>query len=243
MKICVITDNEFIFNNFLDIAKSSKHDFDFFFSNINKDFLEKYKYSTDFHPIKLKDCPNSFFQNYELFFSLHCKQIFPPELVENHRCINVHPGYNPYNRGWFPQVFSIINKLPIGVTIHEIDNDLDHGPIIYQEKLEILSYETSLDIYRRIQQLEIDLLKEHLEDIINHNYITHKMEPEGNINYKSDFNKLCEIDLKREGTFGEFIDLLRATTFAKYDNAYFIDEHGQKIYVSINLKAENENPH
>ncbi len=85
-------------------------------------------------PICLKECDNSFFDKYILFISLHCKQIFPQRLTDNYRCINIHPGYNPYNRGWFPQVFSILNKNTAGVTIHEIDQELDHGPIIYQEK-------------------------------------------------------------------------------------------------------------
>ena len=62
------------------------------------------------------------------------------------------------------------------------------------------------------------------------------MVGEGNINYKEDFDRFCKINLNKEGTFGEFIDLLRATTFAKYDNAYFVDEEGNKVFVSINLK-------
>ena len=49
-------------------------------------------------------------RHYKVGISAHCKQIFPAKLVENVRCYNIHPGYNPYNRGWFPQVFSIINK-------------------------------------------------------------------------------------------------------------------------------------
>ena len=42
-------------------------------------------------------------KNYNLVMSIHCKQLFPTELVNNVRCVNVHPGLNPYNRGWFPQ--------------------------------------------------------------------------------------------------------------------------------------------
>lgn len=63
----------------------------------------------------------------DIVFSLHCKQIFPQSLVEAVTCINVHPGYNPYNRGWYPQVFSIMNGLPAGVTIHKMDDKVDHG--------------------------------------------------------------------------------------------------------------------
>ena len=38
-------------------------------------------------------------ESYQLVISVHCKQIFPKRLVENVLCINLHPGYNPFNRG------------------------------------------------------------------------------------------------------------------------------------------------
>lgn len=240
-RICVVTDNEFIFDNFINLVEKRglRENFHFFYSSFNKGFSCKYKDSLDFRPIRLKnETEESFFSKYDLFLSLHCKQLFPEELVNNHKCINVHPGLNPYNRGWFPQVFSIINKLPVGVTIHEMDKELDHGPIICQQEVEIYDYDTSLDVYTRIQQLEMDMVAEHLESILNNTYNTNEPFSEGNINYKTDFDKICEINPNQQGTFGEFIDLLRATTFAKYDNAYFYDKDGNKIFVSINLKKE-----
>ncbi len=145
-------------------------------------------------------------QEYDLVFSLHCKQLFPSDIVNNVRCINVHPGLNPHNRGWFPQVFSIINKLPIGVTIHEMDEELDHGPIIVQKELVIKIWETSYDVYKRIQELEIELIKENLLRIINNNYKAFLPVSEGNINLKKDFNELCEIDLDKKVSYREAID-------------------------------------
>jgi methionyl-tRNA formyltransferase len=182
-----------------------------------------------------------FFRQYEVFLSLHCKQLFPEKLVRNHRCVNIHPGFNPYNRGWFPQVFSIINKKPVGVTIHEMDEELDHGSILYQEKIDIKLYDTSWSVYHRIQQKEVELLEKYLLDIIEKRYNKKAMLSEGNINYKSDFEKICRIDLSKQATYGEVIDLLRATTFDGYDNAYFMDDDGNKIYVNINLKKETRN--
>ncbi len=238
MNICVITDNEYIYNEFQNLIKDSLHRFTFFYSYKNAAFLKKYSESNSFRPINLKEEDDTFFSKYGLFFSLHCKQLFPSKLVDKYRCINIHPGLNPFNRGWFPQVFSIINKKPIGVTIHEMDNQLDHGPIIYQKEINIKQEETSYDIYCRIQRLEIEMLKLHLDDLILGKYKSYPMKDEGNINYMHDFKSLCKIELNQIGTFGEFIDILRATTFNKYDNSYFMDNDGNKIYVSINLKKE-----
>ncbi len=240
-KICVITDNEFIFTEMKKIISDSDYEeylFEFFYSEINKSFKHKYALNTDFLPVNLKKCDKEFFEQYSLFISLHCKQIFPEIMTDNYRCINIHPGYNPYNRGWFPQVFCILNKKTAGVTIHEIDRDLDHGPIIYQEKIDIESSDTSYDVYKKIQDMEIIMLKKNLLNILEERYTATTMSEEGNVNLKKDFDVLCKIDLNQKATYGEVIDHLRALTFNGYRNAYFLDEDGNKIYVSIGLEKD-----
>lgn len=238
MKICVVTDNRFIFEEFRGIVADSENQFDFYYSESNISFHKEYKNSQDFRPISLKEETEAFFSQYDLFMSLHCKQIFPTRLVNNYRCINIHPGLNPYNRGWYPQVFSILNKFPAGVTIHEMDEELDHGPIIAQQEVEIFEHETSFDVYQKIQQTEISLLRTHLDDIVHHRYVAYTMQHEGNVNYKADFERLLEIDLDQKLTFREALDLLRATTFPEYNNAFFYDRDGAKVYVSINMRCE-----
>lgn len=236
--ILVITDNLFIFEEFKKITlqpRYKKINFDYRFSKNNTTLINK-KYD-DFMPIDLKKDYIGLINKYELIISLHCKQIFPSELVNNIRCINIHPGLNPYNRGWFPQVFSIINKFPIGVTIHEMDEQLDHGPIIIQKELKIYDWETSYDVYKRILLLEIELLKENLVKIIYNDYKTYPPNLEGNINYKKDFVKLCEIDLDKKVTYREAIEYLRAMSFKGYKNAYFYDGDGNKIFVEIELEV------
>ncbi|GKU31647.1 dTDP-4-amino-4,6-dideoxyglucose formyltransferase [Clostridium folliculivorans] len=242
MRVLVLTDNEFIYNQFKELIKQKQYResiFDFFFSESNELFKKKY-FSEDFKPINLKQRIDEVLSKYQLVMSLHCKQLFPEELVNRIRCINVHPGFNPYNRGWFPQVFSIINKLPVGVTIHEMDEQLDHGMIIVQEKIDTFQWETSYDIYKRIQDLEIKLLKTHLRSILDNKYELVSPASEGNINLKKDFNSLCEINLNDMVTFREAIDYFRAMSFLGYKNAYFYDESGRKIFVDINLEIETE---
>jgi len=96
--------------------------------------------------------------SFDLVISIHCFQFFPKKLVKGVRCINIHPGFNPINRGWYPQVFAIINNLPIGATIHEMDEKLDNGPIIYREQVEKYPWDTSLTIYNRVLEKEIEVL-------------------------------------------------------------------------------------
>ena len=237
MKICVFTDNAYIFEGFSRLLpRFPEHTFDFFYSPRNRSFSPR----ENFRPLGLKDQDDRFFGTYDLFLSLHSKQLFPDRLVENYPCFNVHPGLNPHNRGWFPQVFSILNGLPCGVTIHKMDTELDHGPILWQEEVPLYSWDTSKDIYERILAKEIAMLEAHLGDLLAGRYTLTPMGSEGNINYKSDFDALCEIDRDAPATYGQVIDRLRALTHAPYENAYFVDADGKKVYIGITLRKEDE---
>lgn len=238
MRVCVITDNKYIYDNFRAIVekKGEKHEFDYYYSSVNHDFAKIYA-EDNIRPIRLKELNEAWFWDYDVFFSLHCKQIFPDKMVKEHRCINIHPGLNPYNRGWFPQVFSIINGLPAGVTIHEMDTELDHGPIILQQEVKINSYDTSKAVYDRILRTEMELLEEHFAELIEGRYSAFKMVTEGNINYKADFKSLCKLNMEQEGTMREHLNLLRAVSFAGYKNAYF-EENGERVYVTVSLEHE-----
>ncbi|WP_226888968.1 dTDP-4-amino-4,6-dideoxyglucose formyltransferase [Pectobacterium aquaticum] len=172
-------------------------------------------------------------ENYDLVFSLHCKQIFPNRLVENVCCVNFHPGLNPYNRGWYPQVFSIINGFPVGATIHLMDTEVDHGEIIVQKEVEINISDTSLDVYRRIISVEKALIHENIFNIIEGLFKTTKPEQVGNYNGIKEYKELCELNLRSIATFGEHLNILRATTHGNFKNAYFLDENGKKYFVRI----------
>ena len=210
MNILIISDNQFIKNNMIRIFNNH---------NLKYDIVESK--NIDLYNIDSK---------YELVISAHCKKLFPPKLVNSFRCINIHPGLNPYNRGYYPQTFSLINKLPVGATIHEIDEELDHGPIICQEEIKIQSTDTSFSLYNKIIKKEIELFENNFNSIINNNYTTITPKNEGNLNLKKDFDKLCKINLDSIDTFENHINLLKALTFDKYKNAYFIDKNGEKIY-------------
>jgi methionyl-tRNA formyltransferase len=194
-----------------------------------------------FTPIEMRvrDCVTEIVRKYHLVISAHCKQLFPQEMVRAVRCVNIHPGFNPYNRGWFPQVFSILNRKPLGATIHEIDEELDHGPIIARLEVPLHRWDTSDTAYRRVLDAELGLVREWIERIVNRVYSTVRAESEGNLNLKRDFDALCRLDLSASGSLGEHIDLLRALTHEHYGNGFFVDpETGKRVFVSIALKPE-----
>ena len=242
-KVLVISDNPVLSKGLIGLLHKVGADRKMFTFKCSKgsDGTMTEKLGFEVRPIEVKEEWPKVIENFGLVISLHCKQLFPKELVEAVRCINVHPGLNPYNRGWFPQVFAIMNGLPHGATIHEIDADLDHGPIIAQQEVTIKADDTSLTVYERVQDAELKLLEENLVDILNDSYTTVQPGMEGNLNLIKDYRKLLELDLNEEVTMGEAIDRLRALTHGDYKNAYFLDaDTGERIYVTINLHRESD---
>ena len=56
-------------------------------------------------------------------------------LFKNNNIINLHHSYLPFNRGVDPNFWSIVDNNPSGVTIHLIDENLDTGDILLQERV------------------------------------------------------------------------------------------------------------
>ncbi|MBQ3351440.1 MAG: hypothetical protein IJG38_13680 [Thermoguttaceae bacterium] len=227
-KILILTDNLYVYNQFKRVITPPREKTIIGCSPGNLNFVNILS------EINVNDIDGD---DIDLIISLHCQQIIPPKILKKIRCINVHPGYLPYNRGWYPHIFSMINGLPTGTTIHEMTEKIDSGPIIFREKIDIMPWDTSESLYYRIIDKEIDLLEKNWVSLLEGNYSTFLADEIGNYNSKSDFRKLCNLDLTRTGTFQEFYNILRALSFTGYQNAHFIDANGNTI--GLELKVTN----
>lgn len=237
-RILVLSDNSFILTRFYEISKRAEFsNYDFEWAKSPKSDLVGLSVEGIF-TLDLKDESHLKFvvENYDLVFSAHSKQLFPPFMVDRVRCINIHPGYNPYNRGWYPQVFAILNDLVFGATIHEIDYELDNGRIIARKLVDVDSFDTSLSLYRKVLDVEVELIEAYLLNIIQGNYEAVLPEESGNVYYKKDFIEICHLDLDEKLTLKDCIKKLRALSHGDFKNAFFVDEKtGKKIYVKIDF--------
>ena len=73
MKVCVITDNLYIYEHFVDLLRRKPQDaeFDFYYATWNHAFREKFGENGGMRPIKLREQGDEFFNAYDLFISLH----------------------------------------------------------------------------------------------------------------------------------------------------------------------------
>lgn len=87
--------------------------------------------------------------NADFFVVASFGKILPKEILEmpKHGCINVHPSLLPAYRGPSPIQNQILdNAREVGVTIIKMDEQMDHGPILAQEKIEIAPFPDHYDV-------------------------------------------------------------------------------------------------
>lgn len=81
--------------------------------------------------------------------------------------INVHPSLLPKYRGASPIQAAILNGDKIsGITIIKIDEKMDHGPIIYQESLELGSSDNCNTLSTKMFQRASEVLPQIIKDFV-----------------------------------------------------------------------------
>jgi len=154
--------------------------------------------------------------------------------------VNLHPAYLPYNRGTYPNVWSIVEGTPTGATLHYIDAGVDTGDIIARRQVPIEPVDTGETLYRKLEQACVDLFKETWPLIRTGRAPSIPQdEREGTFHRARDVARIDAIDLDGMYTARELIDIIRARTFAPYPGVYFMHQ-GRKVYLRLQLLYEEQ---
>jgi methionyl-tRNA formyltransferase len=154
--------------------------------------------------------------------------------------VNLHPAYLPYNRGQYPNVWSIIEGTPSGVTLHYINEKIDAGDVIAQREVPVELVDTGETLYRKLEQASLELFKDTWLLIKSDKppRIPQSGEP-GTYHRTRDAEAIDEIDLDGTYVARDLINVLRARTFPPYKGAYFRHQ-GRKIYLRLQLFYEEQ---
>ncbi|MBI2641525.1 methionyl-tRNA formyltransferase [Candidatus Roizmanbacteria bacterium] len=91
--------------------------------------------------------------------------ILPKKILE-YPCYgfwNTHPSLLPKYRGASPTIYPLIlGDKETGVTLIKLDEEIDHGPIIAQQKVEILPHECRPDLEVKLTNRAFELFKKTL---------------------------------------------------------------------------------
>ncbi len=186
-------------------------------------------------PEKLKD--ESFLnkiKNYNLFIVASYGKIIPKIVIDmpEYHVLNIHPSLLPKYRGPSPLQEQILNdEKEIGVSIMLIDEQVDHGAILAQRKVEIENWPVGFNTLQEILAKEGSrILVEILPDWIN-----------GKVEAKEQEDSLATFTKKVEKIDG-FLDLmsdnyknyLKVLAYEEWPGTYFnIKKDGKDMRVII----------
>ena len=77
--------------------------------------------------------------------------------------INFHPGMIPEARGLDALLWSIHGDVPLGVTAHLIDEQVDAGRVLIKHPIPIHPDDSALDLSERLYESQLDLLEPAIE--------------------------------------------------------------------------------
>lgn len=97
----------------------------------------------------------------ELVISINASQVFKTEILALPKlgCLNVHGALLPRYRGRLPSFWVLANgEKETGATVHFMNENLDDGPILLQEKVEITDEDTQDSLIRRTKSAGAQLI-------------------------------------------------------------------------------------
>lgn len=137
--------------------------------------------------IQAFDAPFAVLADFRLIIKQNVLDIFPQGII------NIHPSLLPEYRGPTPGVSALLDRREeTGVTIMLLDPEVDHGPIIAQEKAVIEPTDTAISLYERLFEQGARLLEENLPQ-----YLDGSLKPITQDHTRATFTKM----LTRESGF------------------------------------------
>ncbi len=179
-------------------------------------------------------------EGFDVFVVASYGKIIPQAVLDIpiHKTLNVHPSLLPKLRGASPIQSSILSENESGVTIIRLDAEMDHGPILAQEKVDIsvwLPY--AEDMERTFANTGADMLATLLPDWIKGNVI----EREQDHRLATFCKKIEKADAELDLNADPMLNLRKIRAYHTWPGAFFFFEQGEKKTRIIVKTAHVEN--
>jgi methionyl-tRNA formyltransferase len=155
--------------------------------------------------------------------------------------LNFHPSLLPYNRGKNPNFWSLIEETTFGVTIHWVDDEVDHGDIAFQKRIDKGWEDTGESLYRKALTEIVRLFVDSYPDI-RRGAIPRIPQDHGLATFHraSELDSASRLDLDSNHRVRDLLNRLRARTFPPHPACWFVDnDERYEVRISI-TKVENK---
>jgi len=179
--------------------------------------------------------------------SAHFSEILRDDFlaIPRHGVANLHSAYLPYNRGHWPEVWSIVRGTPAGISLHFIGPGIDTGDIIDQVRVSVRADDTCASLARTLEDEGLALVLRNWPTLISGTATAVPQSARYPINLHKHLGTIAEIHLDRMYSARELIDTLRALTLPQLlKGAFFVDPAtGDRIHVQVSLHREAATQH
>ncbi|MDC3144461.1 formyltransferase family protein [Pelagibacteraceae bacterium] len=138
-------------------------------------------------------------KRFDFIISFGYRHKISKDIIQNVKrpIVNLHMGYLPFNKGAHPNFWSFIDNTTSGVTIHEIDSNIDTGNIIFQRQCDFnltnnikkLTFRNTYDhLFNEIEKL----FDENINNIVNYNYKTYKQYGKGSFHKRDELPQILK---------------------------------------------------
>lgn len=153
--------------------------------------------------------------------------------------INTHPSMLPHGRGKHYNFWALVEQSPFGVTLHRVEENVDAGEIIAQQKISYGWEDTGGSLYLKARDDMINLFKKEYPRIRKAGISGQPQSEEtGSFHFASELEPSSHISLDREYRARDLLNVLRARTFPGHPACWF-EEDGETFEVRIDIKRKN----
>lgn len=174
----------------------------------------------------------------DYFLGIHFPKLIPSEILHIPKVgfLNLHPAFLPYNKGWHTPSWAILEGTPYGATLHFMTEELDAGDIVHQKQLKILPEDTAHGLYQKVLALEEEVFKEAFPLLLTLHPPRQAQKGGGTVHSRKKLEEVRRFDLEESMLPAKLIDLLRALTTNRWDEAAYFEKDGKKYLVRVEIK-------
>ncbi len=202
--------------------------------NVNCLQLKTLRNEESFNAIK-----SSIKEGFDLFVVASYGKIIPQNILDipKFKTLNIHPSLLPKLRGPSPIASSILSEDETGVSIMRLDSEMDHGPILAQEKIDIDWPPYADELEKISAKVGAEMLAKIIPEWINGNV----NEVEQNHNEATFCSKIQKSDGKVDLNDNPEKNLKKIRAYNIWPNAFYFETTGDKKTRIIVKKAHIEN--
>ncbi|KND51116.1 MAG: methionyl-tRNA formyltransferase [Parcubacteria bacterium C7867-003] len=177
--------------------------------------------------------------DFDVFIVCSYGKIIPKKILEipKFKTLNVHPSLLPKLRGPSPLQSAILSENETGVTIMRLDEEVDHGPILAQEEINIEWPPHFEDIEKIAGQIGGKMLSKIINPWISGEIVETEQNHELATFTKKIEKKDSELDLRDSPE----TNLRKIRAYSNWPGTYFFEEINKEKKRVIVKKAHLEN--